>query len=187
MITAASSTQSAPTITTMSRSVCAAPACCPRMAAPPLCPWMRRITLASTFCTAHVYGWQKGVGLTEQIIGRWFAKGDLPDRLGCMTANRDAWPMWSSGEISPSLIPTAWPVLRGLPDRPDGIGAPGIGETPARSGVTDADRGHGLQHSGLTSGPQFKQCVVGSHELGRQAGHPRSSPQAGLYSGLEVQ
>lgn len=27
------------------------------------------------FDTADVYGWQRGEGLTEQIIGRWFAKG----------------------------------------------------------------------------------------------------------------
>ncbi|RZS32774.1 aryl-alcohol dehydrogenase-like predicted oxidoreductase [Herbihabitans rhizosphaerae] len=28
------------------------------------------------FDTANVYGWRKGEGVTEQIIGRWFAKGD---------------------------------------------------------------------------------------------------------------
>src|ERR1043166_3893909 len=27
------------------------------------------------FDTADVYGWQKGEGLTEQIVGRWFAQG----------------------------------------------------------------------------------------------------------------
>jgi aryl-alcohol dehydrogenase-like predicted oxidoreductase len=27
------------------------------------------------FDTANVYGWRKGEGVTEQIIGRWFAKG----------------------------------------------------------------------------------------------------------------
>jgi len=27
------------------------------------------------FDTANVYGWQKGQGLTEQIVGRWFAQG----------------------------------------------------------------------------------------------------------------
>jgi len=27
------------------------------------------------FDTANVYGWQKGEGLTEQIVGRWFAQG----------------------------------------------------------------------------------------------------------------
>jgi len=27
------------------------------------------------FDTANIYGWQKGEGITEQIIGRWFAKG----------------------------------------------------------------------------------------------------------------
>lgn len=28
------------------------------------------------FDTANVYGWKKGEGITERIIGRWFAKGD---------------------------------------------------------------------------------------------------------------
>jgi NDP-hexose C3-ketoreductase / dTDP-4-oxo-2-deoxy-alpha-D-pentos-2-ene 2,3-reductase len=28
------------------------------------------------FDTANVYGWKQGEGITEQIIGRWFAKGD---------------------------------------------------------------------------------------------------------------
>src|SRR5829696_8296725 len=28
------------------------------------------------FDTANVYGWKKGEGWTEQIIGRWFAKGE---------------------------------------------------------------------------------------------------------------
>jgi NDP-hexose C3-ketoreductase / dTDP-4-oxo-2-deoxy-alpha-D-pentos-2-ene 2,3-reductase len=28
------------------------------------------------FDTANVYGWKKGEGVTEQIIGRWFEKGD---------------------------------------------------------------------------------------------------------------
>ena len=27
------------------------------------------------FDTANVYGWQTGKGVTEQIIGRWFATG----------------------------------------------------------------------------------------------------------------
>ena len=27
------------------------------------------------FDTANVYGWRKGEGITEQIIGRWFAQG----------------------------------------------------------------------------------------------------------------
>src|SRR3984893_6739089 len=27
------------------------------------------------FDTANVYGWEKGEGVTEQIVGRWFAKG----------------------------------------------------------------------------------------------------------------
>ncbi|MGH7176722.1 MAG: aldo/keto reductase [Tepidisphaeraceae bacterium] len=28
------------------------------------------------FDTANVYGWKKGEGITEQIVGRWFAQGD---------------------------------------------------------------------------------------------------------------
>src|ERR1700709_1946419 len=28
------------------------------------------------FDTADVYGWKKGEGWTEQIVGRWFAKGE---------------------------------------------------------------------------------------------------------------
>src|SRR5579872_7117671 len=28
------------------------------------------------FDTANVYGWKKGEGITEQILGRWFAQGD---------------------------------------------------------------------------------------------------------------
>src|SRR5882672_10210969 len=28
------------------------------------------------FDTANVYGWKQGEGITEQIVGRWFAKGD---------------------------------------------------------------------------------------------------------------
>src|SRR3982750_1476407 len=27
------------------------------------------------FDTANVYGWKKGEGITEQIVGRWFAQG----------------------------------------------------------------------------------------------------------------
>src|SRR5947209_1439935 len=29
----------------------------------------------NSFDTANVYGWKKGEGVTEQIIGRWFAQG----------------------------------------------------------------------------------------------------------------
>ena len=28
------------------------------------------------FDTADVYGWKKGEGVTEKIVGRWFAQGD---------------------------------------------------------------------------------------------------------------
>lgn len=33
------------------------------------------------FDTANVYGWQKGEGVTEQIIGRWFAKGGRREKV----------------------------------------------------------------------------------------------------------
>jgi len=33
------------------------------------------------FDTANVYGWQKGEGVTEQIIGRWFAKGNRREKV----------------------------------------------------------------------------------------------------------
>jgi aryl-alcohol dehydrogenase-like predicted oxidoreductase len=33
------------------------------------------------FDTADVYGWRKGEGYTEQIIGRWLAKGGRRDRI----------------------------------------------------------------------------------------------------------
>jgi aryl-alcohol dehydrogenase-like predicted oxidoreductase len=29
------------------------------------------------FDTADVYGWKRGEGITEQIVGRWFAQGDM--------------------------------------------------------------------------------------------------------------
>jgi aryl-alcohol dehydrogenase-like predicted oxidoreductase len=33
------------------------------------------------FDTANVYGWKKGEGATEQILGRWFAKGGRRDKV----------------------------------------------------------------------------------------------------------
>lgn len=33
------------------------------------------------FDTANVYGWRKGEGITEQIIGRWFGSGGGPRPL----------------------------------------------------------------------------------------------------------
>lgn len=58
------------------------------------------------FDTANVYGWQPGVGLTEQIMGRWFAQGG---------ARRDT-------------VVLATKVYGGmeLPDRPDPNLAPGL-------------------------------------------------------------
>ncbi|MDQ4078468.1 MAG: aldo/keto reductase [Chloroflexota bacterium] len=35
--------------------------------------WERRINF---FDTANTYGWEKGKGVTEQIVGRWFAQGN---------------------------------------------------------------------------------------------------------------
>ena len=38
--------------------------------------WTARSTSAINFFdTANVYGWKKGEGVTEQIVGRWFAQG----------------------------------------------------------------------------------------------------------------
>ena len=33
------------------------------------------------FDTANVYGWKRGEGITEQIIGRWLAQGGRRERL----------------------------------------------------------------------------------------------------------
>ncbi len=33
------------------------------------------------FDTANVYGWKRGEGVTEQIIGRWFAQGGRRDKV----------------------------------------------------------------------------------------------------------
>src|SRR6185436_6625549 len=33
------------------------------------------------FDTANVYGWKKGEGITEQIVGRWLAQGGRRDRI----------------------------------------------------------------------------------------------------------
>src|SRR5271169_6220082 len=33
------------------------------------------------FDTADVYGWKKGEGVTEQIIGRWLAQGERRERV----------------------------------------------------------------------------------------------------------
>lgn len=33
------------------------------------------------FDTANVYGWKKGEGITEQIIGRWFSQGGRRDKV----------------------------------------------------------------------------------------------------------
>jgi len=33
------------------------------------------------FDTANVYGWKKGEGVTEQIVGRWFAQGSRRDKV----------------------------------------------------------------------------------------------------------
>src|SRR5438477_13102177 len=33
------------------------------------------------FDTANVYGWKKGEGVTEQIVGRWFAQGGRREKV----------------------------------------------------------------------------------------------------------
>src|SRR5271156_2793536 len=33
------------------------------------------------FDTADVYGWKRGEGVTEQILGRWFAQGERRERV----------------------------------------------------------------------------------------------------------
>src|SRR5580704_9905402 len=33
------------------------------------------------FDTANVYGWKRGEGVTEQIVGRWFAQGERRERV----------------------------------------------------------------------------------------------------------
>src|SRR5258705_8477299 len=33
------------------------------------------------FDTANVYGWKKGEGITEQIVGRWLAQGGRRDKV----------------------------------------------------------------------------------------------------------
>ncbi len=33
------------------------------------------------FDTANVYGWKRGEGVTEQIVGRWFAQGGRRDKV----------------------------------------------------------------------------------------------------------
>src|SRR3954452_24211502 len=33
------------------------------------------------FDTANVYGWKKGEGVTEQIVGRWLAQGGRRERI----------------------------------------------------------------------------------------------------------
>lgn len=33
------------------------------------------------FDTANVYGWEKGVGYTEELIGKWFAQGGRRDKI----------------------------------------------------------------------------------------------------------
>src|SRR3954447_16851146 len=39
------------------------------------------------FDSANVYGWKQGEGITEQIIGRWFAQGGgRRERVSCATS-----------------------------------------------------------------------------------------------------
>ena len=58
------------------------------------------------FDTADVYGWKTGEGVTEQIIGRWFAQGDgRRERTVIATKvynSRDPWP--NTGRLSALAI-----------------------------------------------------------------------------------
>ncbi len=47
------------------------------------------------FDTANVYGWKKGEGVTEQIVGRWFAQGGRRDKVVIATkvyGDMGTWP-----------------------------------------------------------------------------------------------
>ncbi|HEY3331271.1 MAG TPA: aldo/keto reductase [Capsulimonadaceae bacterium] len=47
------------------------------------------------FDTADVYGWKKGEGVTEQIIGRWFAQGGVAAKRWCSRPSSTA--IWATG------------------------------------------------------------------------------------------
>lgn len=47
------------------------------------------------FDTANVYGWKKGEGITENIIGRWFAKGVAAGRR--RSSPRSSTATWATG------------------------------------------------------------------------------------------
>jgi len=54
------------------------------------------------FDTADVYGWKRGEGVTEQIIGKWFAKGGgRRDRV--VLATKVFGPMDREGEPNPNM------------------------------------------------------------------------------------
>ena len=59
--------------------------------------------------TANVYGWQRGVGATEEILGRWFAQGgDRREKVVLATkvyGRTGEWPNWS--RLSALHIPKA--------------------------------------------------------------------------------
>jgi len=53
------------------------------------------------FDTANVYGWKKGEGITEQIIGRWFAQGGGRRERTVLATKLYA--TWETGRMSRGL------------------------------------------------------------------------------------
>ena len=51
--------------------------------------------------TANIYGRHLGVGATEEIIGRWFAKGERPSREG-RPRDEGVGARWATGRTSPA-------------------------------------------------------------------------------------
>jgi aryl-alcohol dehydrogenase-like predicted oxidoreductase len=55
------------------------------------------------FDTADVYGWKKGEGVTEQIVGRWFAQGGSR-RERVVIATKVFGDMDAEGKIDPNMV-----------------------------------------------------------------------------------
>ncbi len=95
------------------------------------------------FDTANVYGWKKGEGVTEQIVGRWFAQGggrrektviatklygdmgDWPNesRVSALSIRRQC---DASSEASADRLHRRLPDAPHRPQRPLGRGVPGV-------------------------------------------------------------
>ncbi len=52
------------------------------------------------FDTANVYGWKQGEGVTEQIIGRWFARAAAVAKGRCWPPSSTA--AWATGRTRTS-------------------------------------------------------------------------------------